>query len=154
MKRALELASVAYEQGEVPIGAVVVHQNTIVGEGYNQTITSLDPSAHAEMVAIRQAAKAIGNYRLVDCTLYVTIEPCSMCAGLLVHSRVSNLVFGALEPKAGAICSAVNIDDQVHFNHQFSVTRGILADRCSDMMSRFFQERRERKKALKKRSTK
>ena len=117
-----------------------------------QTITALDPSAHAEMLAIRQAAQSLGNYRLVDCTLYVTIEPCSMCAGLLVHSRISGLVFGATEPKAGAICSATDIKAQSHFNHQFDVVSGVLADECSAIMSRFFRERRDRKKALKQRT--
>lgn len=151
MQRALQLAQTAAEQGEVPIGAVVVYRNRVVGEGYNQTITTLDPSAHAEMVAIRQAAQELGNYRLVDCTVYVTIEPCSMCAGLLVHSRIDRLVFGATEPKAGAICSASQVSEQAHFNHQFEVISGVLADECSAIMSRFFRERRERKKALKQR---
>jgi tRNA(adenine34) deaminase len=148
MRRALELADVAYSKGEIPIGAVVVYQDNIIGEGYNQTITSLDPSAHAEMVAIREAAKTIGNYRLVDCRLYVTIEPCSMCTGLLVHSRISELVFGAVEPKAGAIYSASNVSEQAYFNHRFTVTSDILAEQCSDIMSRFFKERRKHKKAL------
>ena len=148
MRRALELADLASEQGEIPIGAVVVLNDQIVGEGYNQTITTLDPSAHAEMVAIRAAAKHIGNYRLVDCSLYVTIEPCSMCAGLLVHSRISRLVFGANEPKAGAICSATIIDDQSHFNHRFDITAGVLAEACSAKMSCFFASRRQLKKAL------
>ena len=152
MRRALELASIAFEQGEVPIGAVVVHQDQIIGEGFNQTISNLDPSAHAELVAIRQAARSLGNYRLVDCTVYVTIEPCSMCAGLLVHSRISHLIFGALEPKAGAVCSAANINEQSHFNHRFSVEGGILQAEASALMRRFFLERRERKKALKKQS--
>lgn len=152
MQRALALADMAAEQGEVPIGAVVVLNGEIIGEGYNQTITGLDPSAHAEMVAIRQAAQRIGNYRLVDCTLYVTIEPCSMCTGLLVHSRIAQLVFGATESKAGAICSAVKIDHQVHFNHRFDIISGILADQCAQKMSDFFSVRRAAKKALKKRS--
>ena len=148
MRRALELADVASEQGEVPIGAVVVQDGKIIGEGFNQTITGLDPSAHAEMVAIRAAAKYIGNYRLVGCSLYVTIEPCSMCTGLLVHSRINTLVFGAEEPKAGAICSAVDIATQSHFNHQFAIFGGVLADECAAKMSQFFKMRRERKKAL------
>jgi tRNA(adenine34) deaminase len=148
MRRALELADVAFGKGEIPIGAVIEYQGRVIGEGYNQTITTLDPSAHAEMVAIRAAAKEIGNYRLVDCTLYVTIEPCSMCTGLLVHSRISHLVFGAVEPKAGAICSATQLEEQTHFNHQFDITGGVLAEQCSEIISRFFKERRERKKAL------
>jgi len=153
MRRALELADFASAQGEIPIGAVVVLNGKVIGEGYNQTITGLDPSAHAEMVAIRAAAKHIGNYRLVDCSLYVTIEPCSMCTGLLVHSRISRLVFGAFEPKAGAICSATNIDEQSHFNHRFDVTNGVLEDECSGKMSRFFSDRRERKRALRQSSS-
>lgn len=152
MQRALELADMAAGQGEVPIGAVVVLNGEIIGEGYNQTITGLDPSAHAEMVAIRQAAKHIGNYRLVDCSLYVTIEPCSMCTGLLVHSRIAQLVYGANESKAGAICSAVNFDQQVHFNHRFNIISGILADQCAQKMSDFFSLRRAAKKALKNRT--
>ena len=151
MRRALELAGFAFEEGEVPIGAVVVYQEQIVGEGYNRTITDFDPSAHAEMIAIRQAARHLGNYRLVDCELYVTVEPCSMCAGLLVHSRVKRLIFGALEPKAGAVCSAVKIEEQTHFNHRFEITSGVLATDCALIMSRFFQQRREQKKALKQR---
>lgn len=148
MRRALELADIAAEHGEVPVGAVVVHDGKIIGEGYNQPITSLDPSAHAEMVAIRAAAKHIGNYRLVDCTLYVTVEPCTMCTGLLVHSRIGRLVFGARESKAGAICSAMDVQQLEHLNHKFFIESGVLADECSARMTAFFQERRERKKQL------
>ena len=152
MQRALELADIAYGQGEVPIGAVVVYNGKIVGEGSNQMITSLDPSAHAEMVAVRAAAKTIGNYRLNGCTLYVTIEPCTMCAGMIVHSRIDRVVFGAIEPKAGAVQSAMKLFDAPHFNHVVQVEGGILENECSEIMSRFFQERREKKKALKKAS--
>ena len=148
MSLALALADQAAEQGEVPVGAVVVHKDEVIGEGYNQPITGLDPSAHAEMVAIRQAAKAIGNYRLVDCTLYVTLEPCTMCTGLLVHSRISRLVYGAAEPKAGAICSAMDVQQLEHLNHKFIIESGVLADQCSAKISAFFQQRRERKKQL------
>ncbi|EAR08549.1 tRNA adenosine(34) deaminase TadA [Reinekea blandensis] len=150
MRAALQQAEQAYRAGEVPIGAVVTYQDRIIGEGYNQTITQLDPSAHAEMLAIRAAAQAIGNYRLVGCTLYVTIEPCTMCVGLLVHSRIDCLVFGAPEPKAGAIRSASCVHEQAHFNHEFEIRSGVLAEDCSGTMSRFFRERRLRQKALKK----
>lgn len=149
MSRALQLAKLAADASEVPIGALVVYEGAVVGEGYNQTISTLDPSAHAEMVAIRHAAKAIGNYRLVGCTLYVTVEPCTMCVGLLVHSRISRLVYGTPEPKAGAIVSALPIESQSHFNHQFDITSGVLAQPCADIMSSFFQQRRAAKKVLK-----
>jgi len=152
MRRALELADFAYNKGEVPIGAVVVHDGIIIGEGYNQSITSLDPSAHAEMLAVREAARKIGNYRLVDCTLYVTIEPCTMCAGLLVHSRINRLVFGAKEAKAGAICSAFKLKEQTYFNHSFQIDSGIMAEECAEKMSRFFKERRLRKKEIRQRA--
>lgn len=150
MQRALELAKQAANIGEVPIGAVVVINDVIVGEGYNQTILTNDPSAHAEMVAIRAAAKSQKNHRLVNSSLYVTIEPCTMCAGLLVHGRIDQLVFGAREPKAGAVCSALNINEQTHFNHRFRVIEGVLAESCAQVMSDFFKQRRARKKALKK----
>ncbi|TCS41999.1 tRNA adenosine(34) deaminase TadA [Reinekea marinisedimentorum] len=148
MRRALALADTAAQHGEVPVGAVVVYEGEVIGEGYNQPITSLDPSAHAEMVAIREAAKNIGNYRLVDCTLYVTVEPCTMCTGLLVHSRIGRLVFGAAETKAGAICSAMDVQKLEHLNHKFVIESGVLADECSAKMTAFFQQRRERKKQL------
>lgn len=149
MLRALELAKQAASIGEVPIGAVVVIADEIVGEGYNQTISTNDPSAHAEMVAIRAAAKSQKNHRLVNSSLYVTIEPCTMCAGLLVHSRIEQLVFGAREPKAGAVCSALNINEQSHFNHRFRVIEGVLAESCAQVMSDFFADRRAQKKAQK-----
>ena len=150
MARALELAASAYALGEIPIGAVVVQAGEIVGEGYNRSITDLDPSAHAEMVAIRQAAQRLGNYRLVDCTLYVTVEPCTMCTGLLVHARIQRLVFGAAEPKAGAVQSAMKIGELSHLNHNFAVEGGILGGQCAELMSRFFKERRLQHSLLKK----
>ncbi|MFC3702028.1 tRNA adenosine(34) deaminase TadA [Reinekea marina] len=153
MQRALALAQQAASEGEIPIGAVVVIEDRIVGEGYNQTIQRSDPSAHAEMVAIRAAATHINNHRLVNSTLYVTIEPCTMCAGLLVHSRIEQLVFGAREPKAGAVCSAMNVNDQTHFNHNFQVIEGVLAQDCAHVMSSFFKARRQQKKALKQKGT-
>jgi len=149
MARALELAAIAYGLGEIPIGAVVVQAGEIVGEGYNRSITDLDPSAHAEMVAIRHAAQRLGNYRLVDCTLYVTVEPCTMCTGLLVHARIQKLLFGAAEPKAGAVQSAMKIGELSHLNHNFEVEGGILETQCAELMSRFFKERRQQHKALK-----
>lgn len=148
MQRALALAAVAASHGEVPIGAVVVNaQGEIIGEGYNQTIIHNDPSAHAEMVAIRNAAQHLGNYRLVDSSLFVTIEPCTMCTGLLVHSRIQRLIFGAREQKAGAVCSALNINDMTHFNHKFLVIEGVLAEQCAQTMSDFFTMRRKQHKA-------
>lgn len=152
MRQALALADEAAKLGEVPIGAVVVQDGQCIGEGFNRTITDIDPSAHAEMVALRQAAQKVGNYRLVDATLYVTIEPCTMCVGLLVHSRIGRLVFGAAEPKAGAVCSASKVNEQLHFNHQFDVHSGIFAEEASAKMSDFFQHRRAMKKALRRRT--
>ena len=149
MARALELAARAYALGEIPIGAVVVQAGVIVGEGYNRSIIDSDPSAHAEMVAIRQAAQRLGNYRLVDCTLYVTVEPCTMCTGLLVHARIQKLVFGAAEPKAGAVQSAMKIGELSHLNHSFAVEGGILGGQCAELMSRFFKERRRQHRSQK-----
>jgi tRNA(adenine34) deaminase len=150
MGRALELAVCAYALGEIPIGAVVVQNGMIVGEGYNRSIIDRDPSAHAEMVAIRQAAQRLANYRLIDCTLYVTVEPCTMCTGLLVHARIQKLVFGAAEPKAGAVQSAMKIGELSHLNHNFEVQGGILDTQCAELMSRFFKERRQQHSLLKK----
>lgn len=149
MERALQLASHAGALGEVPVGAVVVYEQRIVGIGFNQPITALDPSAHAEVVAIRDAAKRLGNYRLSDCSLYVTVEPCTMCSGLLLHSRISRLIFGAPEPKAGAICSASQVPKQAWVNHHLEWQGGVLAEQCSEMMTEFFAMRRAAKKKLK-----
>ena len=148
MQRALAQARLAFDAGEVPVGAVVVQDGTVLAEGYNQPIGSLDPSAHAEMVAIRAAAKAIGNYRLTNATLYVTVEPCTMCAGLLVHSRIRRLVYGTTEPKSGAVVSNLRLYEHGPYNHSVEVTGGILEAECAELMSRFFAERRERQKAL------
>lgn len=142
MQCALKLAEQAYDSGEVPVGAVVVYQNRIVGEGYNQPIAGNDPSAHAEVLAIRAAAMQLGNYRLPDCSLYVTLEPCTMCVGLMVHARIEALFYGAQEPKAGAIVSAVNFAEQTHFNHKFAVEGGIMAAESAALMSQFFRQRR------------
>jgi tRNA(adenine34) deaminase len=149
MMLALEQGQLAYDAGEVPVGAIVVLDGEVVGRGYNQPITSLDPSAHAEIVAIRDAAKTIGNYRLSGATLYVTVEPCSMCAGCLVHSRVDRLVYAATEPKSGVVESAMTFFDNRFLNHKVETCSGVLAQNASDMMSSFFKMRREGKKKLK-----
>lgn len=148
MRRALAQARLAFDAGEVPVGAVVVQDGQVLAEGFNQPIGRLDPSAHAEMIAIRAAATAVGNYRLTGATLYVTVEPCTMCAGLLVHSRIQRLVYGAPEPKSGAVVSNLQLFDQGPYNHRLEVTGGVLEGECSELMSRFFAERRERQKAL------
>lgn len=149
MQHAILLAGQAEQQGEVPVGAVVVKDNRIIGEGWNQMISSHDPSAHAEMLAVRQAAQFVGNYRLIDCTLYVTLEPCSMCAGMLVHSRIKRLVFGASDQKTGAAGSVMNLLQHPLLNHQTDVTGGVLAQQCAEQLSAFFQRRRAEKKAQK-----
>ena len=150
MRLALAQAEQAYALNEVPVGAVVVHEGEVIGAGFNQPISSNDPSAHAEMVAIRAAAKHLGNYRLSDCTLYVTLEPCTMCTGLLIHSRIKRVVYGAFEPKAGAITSAINLPSQPFYNHLLQVEQGVLAQECSTLLSSFFAMRREQKKQHKK----
>lgn len=142
MRLALAEAHLAAELGEVPVGAVLVHQGQVIGKGFNQPISSNDPSAHAEMVALRQAALAQSNYRLPDTTLYVTLEPCTMCAGLLIHSRVSRLVFGASEPRAGAVVSRAQIFDQPWMNHRIEVEGGVLAEECGEVLRAFFKGRR------------
>lgn len=149
MNLALEQGRLAYDAGEVPVGAVVVQNGTVIGRGYNQPITSLDPSAHAEIVALRDAANNIGNYRLSGATLYVTVEPCAMCSGCLVHSRIERLVYATTEPKSGAIESAMRLLDSPFFNHKIEISAGILASEASGLMSNFFKMRREGKKKLK-----
>jgi tRNA(adenine34) deaminase len=150
MSKALELADIAEQQDEIPVGAVVVCDNKIIGRGWNQSIRSHDPSAHAEMMAIREAGKVLSNYRLVDCTLYVTLEPCPMCAGLLVHSRLKQVVFGASDAKTGAAGSVMNLVAHEKLNHQLDVVVGIMAEECGNKLSAFFKRRRLEKKALKK----
>ncbi|MEH6813912.1 MAG: tRNA adenosine(34) deaminase TadA [Motiliproteus sp.] len=149
MAQALALSDHAESLGEVPVGAVIVLDNEIVGQGWNQPISGHDPTAHAEIVALRDAASRISNYRLVGATLYVTIEPCSMCAGALVHSRIQRLVFGATEPKAGAVGSASNLLESPWVNYRIDYQGGVMAAECSDKISAFFQRRREQKRALK-----
>lgn len=150
MKLALEQGQLAYDAGEVPVGAVVVLDGQVIGRGYNKPITSLDPSAHAEVVALRDAALNIGNYRLANAVLYVTVEPCTMCSGLLVHSRIARLVYGTIEPKSGVIESAMCLLDQPFYNHKIEITGGVLAQEASTLMSDFFTMRRAGKKKLKK----
>lgn len=149
MALAIELAKKAEQHNEIPVGAIVVANGEVIGEGFNQSIMKNDPSAHAEMIAIRQAGTKLNNYRLLDCTLYVTLEPCPMCAGLLVHSRVKRIVFGALDLKTGSAGSVFNITNTKKLNHQIPVTSGILAEQCSTMLSAFFKRRRQEKKAKK-----
>lgn len=152
MQYALTLADKAEAQGEIPVGAVLIRDKQIIGEGWNQSITLNDPSAHAEMLAIRQAGKLIGNYRLINTTLYVTLEPCPMCAGLLVHSRIQRLVFGAPDLKTGAAGSVMDLLRNERLNHQVEVTEGVLAAQCADKLSSFFRHRRAQKKEFKRKS--
>lgn len=144
MRLALAEAEQGALLGEVPVGAVLVVDGAVIGKGFNQPISSHDPSAHAEMVAIRQAAEALGNYRLPGATLYVTLEPCTMCAGLLVHSRIARLVYGASEPRAGAVISRSQTLDQPWYNHRIQVEGGVLAEECGTVLKDFFRQRRER----------
>lgn len=144
MRLALAEAEQGALLGEVPVGAVLVVDGSVVGKGFNQPISSHDPSAHAEMVAIRQAAEALGNYRLPGATLYVTLEPCTMCAGLLVHSRIARLVYGASEPRAGAVISRSQTLEQNWYNHRVQVEGGVLAEECGAVLTAFFRQRRAR----------
>lgn len=150
MQRAFELAQQAELQDEIPVGAVVVFQGEIIGEGFNQSITLNDPAAHAEMLAIRQAASHLNNYRLLDCTLYVTLEPCPMCAGLLVHSRINRLVFASSDLKTGCAGSVFNLVANDKLNHKINVEHGLMASECSELLSSFFKRRRKEKKLEKK----
>ena len=149
MRHALSLASKAAQAGEIPVGAVLVKDQKIVGEGWNQSITLNDPSAHAEMLAIRQAGINVKNYRLIDTTLYVTLEPCTMCAGLLVHSRIKRLVFGAYDAKTGAAGSIMDVLNDTRLNHQVEVQGGVLGEECGETISAFFRQRRAQIKANK-----
>jgi tRNA(adenine34) deaminase len=143
MRFALDRAREAWEHGEVPVGALVVVDGDIAGEGFNQPIETHDPTAHAEIVAMRQAAARLGNYRLTDATLYVTIEPCQMCVGAMVHARIGRLVYGAPEPKAGAIESAMRAHEHPALNHRIEVTGRVLDAECREVMQAFFAERRD-----------
>lgn len=142
MTEALRLAASAQLAGEVPVGAVVVSDGRIVGRGWNQVVSLSDPSAHAEIQALRDAARQLGNYRLSGCQLYVTLEPCAMCAGAIVHARISRLVFGARDPKAGACGSIMQVINHPRLNHRMEVTEGVLAGRCMEILQAFFRDRR------------
>lgn len=146
MQLAIAQAQAAEQLGEVPVGAIAVYNNEVVGQGHNRVITNLDPSAHAEVLALREAAQHLGNYRLGDVTLYVTLEPCTMCAGLMVHSRIKRLVFAARDPKSGAAGSLFTITHHPNLNHQVAITEGVCAAECSALLSAFFQQRRAAKK--------
>lgn len=149
MQYAISLAAKAEAVNEIPVGAVVVADGNIIGEGWNTPIMDHDPSAHAEMKAIRAAARTVENYRVIDATLYVTLEPCPMCAGLLVHSRIRRLVFGAYDEKTGAAGSVMQLCQHPQLNHQITVTGGVLAEQCGGIISAFFKRRRAEKKAAK-----
>lgn len=150
MKHALSLADRAEALGEIPVGAVLVKDNQIIAEGWNLSISHHDACAHAEIVTLREAGKIIKNYRLLDCTLYVTLEPCPMCAGALVHARVKRLVYGAGDYKTGAAGSVFNLLQNDKLNHQVEITAGVLAEPCATKISTFFKARRLQKKELKK----
>ena len=143
MREALILAQQVAEADEVPVGAIVVHNGEIIGRGFNQPIRSCDATAHAEIVAIRSASQFRNNYRLPGTTVYVTIEPCTMCLGAMIHARVDRLVFGATEPRAGAVVSQGSLLEAGHFNHQLSFIDGVLAEECSSLMQSFFRNRRK-----------
>jgi len=143
MRYALNRAIEAGERGEVPVGAIVVVDGDVIAEGFNQPIAKNDPTAHAEIVAIRRAAAELGNYRLTGASLYVTIEPCQMCVGAMTHARIARLIYGAQEPKAGAIESAMRAHEHSSLNHRIEVTGGVLAEESRRLMQAFFQERRQ-----------
>ena len=142
MEEALRCAQRALEAGEVPIGAVVVCAGKIIARAYNRSIADHDPTAHAEILALRQAGAAVGNYRLSDCSLFVTIEPCAMCAGAMVHARLKRVVYGAKDPKAGADGSVMQVLNHPALNHRIEVQPGVLAGRCAELLQSFFRQRR------------
>lgn len=146
MTYALQLAAKGEAIGEVPVGAVIVQDDKIIGEGFNQPISSHDPTAHAEIIALRQAAAQVKNYRLVGSTIYVTLEPCTMCVGALVHARIARLVFGTTETKAGAVVSKSQLLDNDYFNHRVDYSGGLMAQQCQHQLSNFFAMRREQKR--------
>ncbi len=143
MELALEQARLAAAAGEVPVGALVIKDGEIIGSGHNRNLLDNDPTAHAEIVALRQAAARLGNHRLVGCVMVATIEPCSMCAGALIHARIARLVYGASDPKAGAAGSTVQVINHPRLNHHMEVTAGVLAGRCSEILQEFFRRKRE-----------
>ncbi|MCG9697201.1 tRNA adenosine(34) deaminase TadA [Shewanella sp. Isolate11] len=149
MRQAIALAAKAEQAGEVPVGALLVKDDQVIAQGFNLNICQHDASAHAEMNCIRAAGQELENYRLLDTTLYVTLEPCAMCAGAMVHARVGRLVYGASDPKTGAAGSVIDLLNFDAFNHQLDVTSGVLAEECAEQLSAFFRRRRQEKKALK-----
>jgi len=146
MEEALRAAQRALEAGEVPVGAVVVCNNAVVGRGWNRNLSERDPTAHAELVALREAGANLGNHRLEDCELFVTIEPCPMCAGASIHARIKRLVYGADDPKAGAVHSVMTVLNHPHLNHRMEVRAGVLAGRSAEMLQAFFRQRRDEQK--------
>jgi len=144
MNIALQEAFIAFKQDEVPIGAVLVQDGQILAQAHNAPIACNDPSAHAEMLALRKACEKTGNYRLTGAALYVTLEPCVMCAGAILQARLARVIFGARDPKAGAVCSLYHILNDYRFNHQVDVTEGVLQEECGEILSRFFKEKRIR----------
>ena len=144
MKEALKQAKKAYALGEVPIGCVIVHQGKVIGRGYNRRNTDKNTLAHAEITAINKASKRIGDWRLEECTMYVTLEPCQMCAGAIIQARIPQVVMGCMNPKAGCAGSILNILEMPQFNHQATVVRGVLEQECSEMLKLFFTQLRER----------
>jgi tRNA(adenine34) deaminase len=142
MEEALREAQRALALGEVPVGAIVVHHGNIVGRGCNRPLSARDPTAHAEILALREAGQAIGNYRLLDCDLYVTVEPCAMCAGAITHARIRRLIYGAEDAKAGAVHSMLQVLNHPKLNHTVEVSSGVLAARCMDLLQTFFRDRR------------
>lgn len=143
MELALEQAALAAQAGEVPVGALVIKDGEIIGRGHNRNLLDSDPTAHAEIVALREAAARVGNHRLTGCVMFATIEPCSMCAGALIHSRIARLVYGAADIKAGAAGSTLDVLNHPRLNHKMEVTAGILADRCMEIIQDFFRRKRE-----------
>jgi tRNA(adenine34) deaminase len=142
MREALAEAQAAAEAGEVPVGAVVVRNGEVIGRGQNRVLRDLDPTSHAEIVAVRDAARALGNYRLNDCELYATLEPCSMCAGAMIHARLGRLIYAASDPKAGAVSSVLQVLNHPRLNHQMTVEIGLLGEEAGELLREFFRERR------------
>ena len=145
MRRALEQAQIAYELGEVPVGAVAVYEGQIIGQGYNRKESDQDPTAHAEMIALRQAAQKLGNWRLIGVTLYCTLEPCPMCAGAMIQGRLQRLVYGAPDTRFGADGTVIEVLSEPAFNHRVQVTNGVLAEEAGDLLQRFFRRLRDEK---------
>ena len=146
MEEALRCAQRALQSNEVPVGAVVVLENKIIGRGWNRNLTDSDPTAHAEIIALREAAARIGNHRLLNCELFSTIEPCAMCAGAMIHARIKRLVYGADDPKAGAVHSVLQVLNHPRLNHQIEVCSGVLGNRCAELLQEFFRLRRSEQK--------